>query len=233
MNLTAKDIIVKPISSLDANKIVKRVHYSGKVVKNSILHLGVFLNNKLHGALQFGNPIDKRKVLPLVKDTKWNNMLELNRMAFNDILPRNSESRALAVAFRLIKKNYPHIEWILSFSDGTQCGDGTIYRACGFILTGINKNQTIYKLPNGEIIAKHGTSKKDFTDSKKLEGYQLRYIYFLNSKAKSRLTVPIIPFSKIYEMGAGMYKGLRVPYRRTSNDQLETDGANPIHSLQK
>ena len=66
MNLTAKDIIVKPISSQDANKIVKRVHYSGKVVQNSILHLGVFLENKLHGAMQFGNPIDKRKVLPLV-----------------------------------------------------------------------------------------------------------------------------------------------------------------------
>jgi hypothetical protein len=231
--LTAKDIIVKPITSQDANKIVKRVHYSGKVVQNSILHLGVFLDNKLHGAMQFGNPIDKRKVLPLVKDTKWNNMLELNRMAFNDILPRNSESRALGVAFRLIKKNYPHIEWILSFSDGTQCGDGTIYRASGFVLTGINKNQTIHELPNGEIVAKHGTSKKDFTGSKRLQGFQLRYIYFLNPKVKDRLTVPIIPFQKIYEIGAGMYKGLRVPNSRVSNDQLEKDGATPIHSLHK
>jgi len=233
MNLKAKDIIVKPISSQDANKIVKRVHYSGKVVQNSILHLGVFLGNKLHGAMQFGNPIDKRKVLPLVKNTAWNNMLELNRMAFNDILPRNSESRALGVAFRLIKKNYPHIEWILSFSDGTQCGDGTIYRASGFVLTGINKNQTIHELPNREIVAKHGTSKIDFTGSKRLQGYQLRYIYFLNPEAKDRLTVPIIPFKKIFEIGAGMYKGLRVPNSRVSDDQSKIDGANPIHSLQK
>jgi hypothetical protein len=41
------------------------------------------------------------------------------------------------------------------------------------------------------------------------EGYQLRYIYFLDKKWRDRLTVPEIPFSKIEEMGAGMYKGER------------------------
>lgn len=40
-----------------------------------------------------------------------------------------------------------------------------------------------------------------------LQGFQLRYIYFLNPAARGRLTVPEIPFSKIDEMGAGMYKG--------------------------
>lgn len=42
------------------------------------------------------------------------------------------------------------------------------------------------------------------------QGYQLRYIYFLDKKYKDRLTVPILPFSKIDEMGAGMYKGENV-----------------------
>ena len=96
--------------------------------------------------MSFGSPIDKSKVLPLVKDTKWSDMLELNRMAFSDVLPKNSESRALGVAFRLIKKHYPNIEWILSFSDGTQCGDGAIYRASGFYLTSIKKNTELYKI---------------------------------------------------------------------------------------
>jgi hypothetical protein len=43
-------------------------------------------------------------------------------------------------SIKLIKKNAPHIKWILSFSDGNQCGDGTIYRASGFKLIGVNKN---------------------------------------------------------------------------------------------
>ena len=70
----------------------------------------------------------------LVKDTKWNDFLELNRMAFDDYLPKNSESRSISVAMKLIKKHYPNIEWVVSFADGTQCGDGTIYRASGFRL---------------------------------------------------------------------------------------------------
>ena len=42
---------------------------------------------------------------------------------------------------------------------------------------------------------------------KPLEGYQLRYVYFIDKCAKENLTVPIIPFSKLKEMGIGMYKG--------------------------
>jgi len=206
----AKEIIVKVIPTPEANAFVKKHHYSGKVVMNSVLHFGAFLDGKLHGVMSYGNPIDKRNVLPFVRGTKWNEMLELNRMAFDDYLPKNSESRCIAISIRLIKKNAPHIKWILSFSDGTQCGDGTIYRASGFDLCGINKNSTIYRLPNGETIAKHGTSKRDFTGATKLKGFQLRYLYFIDKKAKENLTLPIIPFSKIDEIGAGMYKGKKI-----------------------
>ena len=43
-----------------------------------------------------------------------------------------------------------------------------------------------------------------------LEGYQLRYIYFIDKGYRARLTVPEIPFSKIDEVGAGMYKGEKI-----------------------
>lgn len=256
--VTAKDIIVKPITAAAANKVVKAVHYSGKVVQNSSLHFGVFLNGKLEGAMSFGSPLDKRKVLPLVKDTAWNNMLELNRMAFSDILPRNSKSRAMAIAFKLIKKHYPHIEWILSFSDGTQCGDGTIYRASGFVLTQINKSMNLVRCSNGMVIHKmtlesnptsprpelNGRSYYDLTGGKynlqkyidavggvTIPGYQLRYIYFLNKEAKQRLTVPILPFSEIDKVGARMYKG--IAYKAgDSGDQSRSGGAEPTCTLQ-
>jgi len=231
--VSAKDIVIKPISSKAAEKVVKAVHYSGKVAAISQVHLGAFLNGKLEGVMQFGPPIDRRKLLPLVEGTKFNDFLELNRMAFSDALPKNSESRALAVAFKLIKKHYPNIEWIVSFADGTQCGDGTIYRASGFVLTAIRKNSTIKQLSDGTIAASHGTSKKDFTGSKTLEGYQLRYIYFLNPKARERLTVPILPFSKIDEIGAGMYKGKpKRDKQANSGDQSESGGAAPTVTLQ-
>ena len=246
--VSAKDIVVKPITSQAANALVKRVHYSGKVVQNSQLHFGVFLNGSLQGAMSFGPPINKKGTINIVAQTQWNGMIELNRMAFSDVLPRNSESRAMAIAFRLIKKHYPHIEWVVSFSDGTQCGDGTIYRASGFVLTGIKKNAQMLRMPDGSIIAKKtldnpqhmaaggkfGSAAAREAGAKPLPGFQLRYIYFLNPEAKKRLTVPILPFSKIDEVGARMYKG--VSYVRTkqanSSDQLERGGVTPTCTLQ-
>ncbi len=209
---SAKDIVVKPINAQAANKVIKQLHYSGKVVPNSQLHLGVFLNDKLEGVMQFGPPINKKGTINIVADTKWNSMIELNRMAFSDRLPRNSESRAMSVAFKIIKRHYPHIEWVVSFSDATQCGDGTIYRAAGFVLTDIRQSDALRKNPKtGEVMhviqAHHKMISKEFRTWEPTEGYQLRYVYFINKAAKDRLAVPIIPFAKIDEIGAGMYKG--------------------------
>ena len=44
--------------------------------------------------------------------------------------------------------------------------------------------------------------------AKPLVGFQLRYIYLIDKSCK--ITVPILPFSKIQEMGAGMYKGKKI-----------------------
>ena len=213
--VSAKDIIVKPINARAANALVKKVHYSGKVVANSVLHFGVFLGGKLEGVMSFGSPMIKKNAHKMVEGTTWNGMLELNRMAFSDALPKNSESRALGVAFRLIKKHYPHIEWVLSYSDSTQCGDGTIYRASGFVLTQIKESTQLAINPEtGEVMqsmaAFHAGKTKEFSGWDKLKGFQLRYIYFLNKDAKKRLTVPILPFSDIDKMGAGMYKGEKI-----------------------
>lgn len=235
----AKEIIVKVIPSSIAIPFMKKHHYSGKVVNNSCLHFGAFLDGNLHGALSYGPSLDKSKTMKLVSDTKWNEFLELNRMAFDDYLPRNSESFCIAKTIRMIKKNAPQIKWIISFADGCSCGDGAIYRASNFVLTGIHKNQNLCVLPNGEKIHKialengtggsrprpelGGKSYYEITggkyDFKKyvsaaggtiLEGYQLRYVYFIDKSYRQKLTVSEIPFSKIDEIGAGMYKGEKI-----------------------
>tara|TARA_R110000787_G_scaffold39062_3_gene98074 strand:- start:383 stop:1123 length:741 start_codon:yes stop_codon:yes gene_type:complete len=234
---TAKDIIIKPIGASDARRLVKRLHYSGKVVQNSSLHLGVFMGDKCQGVMQFGSCINKKGTMNLVKDTGWNEFIELNRMAFSDALPRNSESRAIGIAMRLIKKNYPHIKWVISFADGTQCGDGTIYRASGFSLVGIAKNTALRVNPDtGEamhvIQAHHLKMSKRFRSWKAFEGYQLKYVFFIDKKCKEKLTLPELPFSTIDEMGAGMYKGIKRVTKATSGVQLESGGAIPTNTLQ-
>lgn len=243
----AKDITIKIIAAADANRIVRQYHYSGSVAYTSQLHFGVFLNNRCLGAMQYGSSIDRRKMLGLVHDTKWNEFLELNRMAFSDQLPRNSESRAIGYSLRFIKKQYPWIKWVVSFADGTQCGDGAIYRASGFHLIQIKKNNTILRW-NGAIITdktlndtawrirgiNSGYARRN--GAIPLDGYQLKYIFFLDPSCKKNLTVPTIPFSRIIEAGAGMYRGRKKQCAAsveggTAGDQPAGGGANPTAAL--
>jgi hypothetical protein len=258
--IKVKELIIKPIEKKIADNFVKKYHYSNKIVNNSSLHFGVFSGSILGGVLQFGPPMDKSKVINLVRETPWHSMLELNRMAFSDLLPKNSESRSIAICMRLIKKNYPQIQWILSFSDATQCGDGTIYRASGFKLIGIRKNKTIMQTPSGKIFVKltltansqSNVSKSILKDlnienkgsaniknvqlagAKNLDGFQLKYIYFLDKEALNRLTVPIIPFSKITAMQANMYKGKKIASKASDglHSSNHSEGVAPILTLQ-
>lgn len=226
----AKDIIVKVIPSKAANDFVKKNHYSGKVVINSKLHFGCFLDNKLHGVMSFGASINKKGTINLVSGTEWNGFIELNRMAFDDYLPKYSESRCISIAMKLIKKNAPHIKWVISFADGTQCGDGTIYRASGFKLVGIVKNTALRVNPEtGQamhvIQAHHLMKSKEFRDWKSYKGWQLKYIYFIDKSMENNLTKEILPFSEIDKKGAGMYKGKKITLqeRRALSDEVDSN----------
>lgn len=223
----AKDIILKVIQWKVANEFVKKNHYSWKVVNNSQLHFGVFYNWMLGWVMSYGPSTDKSKLINLVEWTGRNEFIELNRMAFSDLLPKNSESRAIAISVMLLKKQAPHLKRIISFADGCQCGDWTIYRASGFELTQIKKNwnSSIVQLPNWDRIAtlqlrKWGWYKSDM--NKKwysnyleylnnehtwrfpLEWFMLRYIKHLKPNLKRNYE--ILPYSKINEMWAWMYK---------------------------
>ena len=231
-----KEIEIKVIPASVANPFVKKHHYSGKVVNNSQLHFGAFLGGKLHGVLSYGPSMDKKKLIGLVEGTPWNGFIELNIMAFDSYLPRNSESYCIGKTLRMIRKQTPQIKWVVSFADGTQCGDGTIYRASNFVLTGITPNKTIIRMPDGSTVAditlnsQQPTIKakydrmcgldpsKSYTrndyikqgGAEMMKGFMLRYVYFVDPKWRKRLTVPEIPFTKIDELGAGMYKGENV-----------------------
>jgi len=248
--IDVKKILIKPIRSDVANSFVKKHHYSGKVTQNSQLHLGAFYDGILHGVMSFGPSIDKRKTVAIVRGTKFNDYLELNRMAFDDYLPKNSESRSISIAMKIIKKNYPTIEWIISFADATQCGDGTIYRASGFVLTQINKNKQMMLMPDGSIVARktlddyrddrgrYGSALAKDNGATYLDGFQIRYIYFLDKTARDRLTVPILPFSAIDKAGAGMYLGKSKPCAGSETVtrqaiQLEEGGSIPTPALKE
>lgn len=210
---SVKDIIVKPINATMANNFVKAHHYSGKVVPC------LFIDGP-NCITPPNTPFRKHPkcswllgTINLVKGTTWNGFIELNRMAFSELLPKNAESRCISVAIRLIKKFYPNIKWIISFADGCQCGDGTIYRASGFKLVGVTENTAIRINPKTHelvhVIQAHHLKipSKEFNKWEPLKGNMLKYIYFIDKSYEKFLTVPVLSFNMIDKMNARMYKG--------------------------
>jgi hypothetical protein len=70
--------------------------------------------------------------------------------------------------------------------------------------------------------------------AEKLQGFQLRYIYFIDPAYRARLTVPELPYSEIKARGASMYLGQsggRGEIDNALQSNAETEGASPIRSL--
>lgn len=91
----AKEIIVKVIPAKIANEFVRKHHYSGKVVNNSSLHFGCFLDGQLHGVMFYGSPMNKAMVIGLVEGTQWDGLLELTGWLLMNICQRIAKAGAL------------------------------------------------------------------------------------------------------------------------------------------
>lgn len=144
---------MKEIGVQLAKKMVMEYHYSGKVVQNSKLHLGVFdiQTDELVGALQYGYPMNPAKTPQrIVKGSSQHEMFELNRMAMRDDAPKFSESQAIGLSIKYIKRYMPHIKWLLSFSDGKEGNVGIIYQATNWEYRGYRLSTSFWDL-DGDI----------------------------------------------------------------------------------
>lgn len=125
-------IYVKEIERDKANKIIIKNHYSHKVYNASFINLGVFINDKLVGVLQYGSAMNPASGASVVSGTHIENFLELNRMWLDDSAGNTSESQAISCSIRYIKHRYPKVKWIHSFAD-ERCGCfGIVYQSCSF-----------------------------------------------------------------------------------------------------
>jgi hypothetical protein len=141
--------LVKEINAKDAAHLVKQYHYSGKVVPNSKIHLGVFNKEKdLCGVLSYGPPMNGDSTSSKLSSSE--NMMELNRMVMRDEEPRNSESMAIGLCNKWLRK-FTDIDYILSFSDGKQGNVGYIYQATNWKYIGYLVSDSFYEL-DGDVM---------------------------------------------------------------------------------
>lgn len=83
---------------------------------------------------------------PVSRSLPQKTWLELRRMAVGPGAPRNTPSRFLAVMARLLRKQEPQVERLISYQD-LGVHTGAIYRAAGWVPTVVSKGSTWNK-PN-------------------------------------------------------------------------------------
>ena len=202
------DFCVKEIDRNLANMVVKKNHYSRKFYSASYIHLGVFIEGELVGVLQFGYAMNPASQASVVAETGITEYLELNRMWLDDVAPRNSESRALSCALKMIRSSYPKVKWVQSFAD-ERCGlGGIVYQACNFRYFGEHL-ATFWELDgvfyhNILMTAKRGKQgsqgvylqeNKDSATAHNLR--QFRYIYFMKPRFSRGVLLEEKPYPKI------------------------------------
>lgn len=198
---------VKEIDRGLANTIIVKNHYSRKFYSASYIHFGVFIEGELVGVLQFGYAMNPASQASVVSETAIDEYLELNRMWLDDCAPRNSESRAISYALKIIRAAYPKIKWIQSFAD-ERCGlGGIVYQACNFRYCGEHV-ATFWEL-NGEVFHNSlmtrdpklsKSAARLQADAKSAISYELRqfrYIYFMKPRFAKNCLYTGKPYPKI------------------------------------
>lgn len=167
-NLDYFNYIIKPIDSKIANNMVKKYHYSGKTVKGTQIHLGVYHDDRgLCGVLQYGRATNGDKTYSKLSNNI--NAMELNRMIMLPTENKNAESAAISKSIKWLKNYRKDVDWLLSFSDGKEGNVGYIYQASNWKYLGFIMSDAFWEL-DGEI--KHNITcwhhyKKKHVDKKK------------------------------------------------------------------
>lgn len=199
---------VQEIHRDQANAIIKRNHYSRKIVSSSTVHLGVFIGGELLGVLQFGVAMNPASGGSIVTGTGIDEYLELNRMWLDDFAPHCSESRAISYAVKFIRRAYPKVRWIQSFAD-ERCGlNGKVYQAANFRFYG--EHTSIFWEIDGEFFhnsiptnsARFGTpGHQRFVAGQdravKHELRQFRYLFFMAPRFARKCRLERKPFPAV------------------------------------
>ena len=161
-----------------------KFHYA-KTVPLTKISYNVFNNQKEWcGCITFGGGANYR--LGSTYGLVNGQFLELTRMALNG--KQESTSKAMSIAIKLIKKNYPLVKLLISYADKGQNHTGIIYQATNWIL--VDETETsgweiFYKgkWRHDRILANVSKTVRDKIIKRKKSG-KYKYIYPLNKDLK-------------------------------------------------
>ena len=201
-----QSLTVRPISHRAAKELLVRNHYLHTMPGGTQMTFGVFLEQRLLGALALGvGPFNAHR---LVSGATHGDCICLTRLWLDDGLPKNSESRVLAVMLRSLARN-TRLKFVVTYADPSAGHLGTIYQAGGWFYTGISGPSVLYDLGDG--VGRHSRTFGHALGTRSLrylrrQGTRVspierpgkhRYLYFLDKAWSDKLKVPVRPYPKL------------------------------------
>lgn len=210
LQLSPRDLVIAPIPHAVAAELVTRYHYLHSAPAAVKLSLGVFVGAEIRGTAIFtAGPIN---AFQLVEGATQDDCWTLARLWIADELPRNSESRVLAIILRALRR-CTAIKIIASYADPAVEHDGIphlgyVYQACNFAYTGLSEAQPLMAI--GDAPFRHTRSIASVAGTHSRRYFELhglavrlqptipkhRYLYFVDPDWRSRLRVPVLPYPK-------------------------------------
>ena len=200
-----QSLAVRPISHRAAKELLVRNHYLHTMPGGTKLAFGVFNNDRLMGTVTLGvGPFNAHR---LVSGATHGDCICLTRLWLDDGLPKNSESRVLAVILRSLGRD-TSVKFVVTYADPSAGHLGTIYQAGGWLYTGVSEPSVLYDLGDG--VGRHSRTLGHALGTRSLRylrrhGARVspierpgkhRYLYFLDKAWSDKLNVPVRPYPK-------------------------------------
>lgn len=149
------DFRVEIIGKWLADSCYRKWHYLGAQDYLATVHFGATTEGDLWGAISFGCPNASALEGYFEPDTQ-HGWWEIKRLALSPTLPKNSESRFIAISLRILRKLYD-VRGVITYADARVGHVGTIYKASGFTYAGLTAPKNDFWV-DGHIQQRGGTT---------------------------------------------------------------------------
>lgn len=206
---------------------VEHWHYSKAMPAGKLVHIGVWEDDRFIGCAMFGWSSNCNIGKPY--DLQQIEVCELVRVALRK--HQSPVSRILAIAIKMLKKQSPGLQLIVSYADSAQSHHGGIYQATNWVYVG-GSGSTSVKLHGvithgRSVSSRYGTHSIDWLRKNvdpKAENHtnqpKHKYLYPLTPEMKAKIELLRQPYPKPASAN-----------RTTPPDQGGAEGASPIQTL--
>jgi hypothetical protein len=184
-NESLNSLVVKQIGVDIARPYIATYHYSKSMPDSTRFVYAGYLGDKLAGIVVFGMGSNDKQYQYLIPDIKRGEYLELTRLWSPDTMPKNTESKLISQAIKLLPKE---IKLLISFADSGQNHTGYIYQALSWYFTG--KTTVSKSLIDANGVKRH---------SKSINMVRLRHPEYTNSSSDEIMKAYGWEYTKSYE----------------------------------